>query len=68
MIKRTEATSESARLAEALRHVLQSINAALDKHSYGDSVEGDLLEAQATLDSLLADPASSLHMTKLDSE
>jgi hypothetical protein len=36
-----------------VQHALEAINAALDKASYGDSVESDLFEAHATLDTLL---------------
>ena len=37
-----------------VRHALDALNTASDKMTYGDSAEGDLLEAHATLSDLLA--------------
>jgi len=37
-----------------VQHAFDALNAAMDKIRYGDSPESDLLEAHATLDSLIA--------------
>ncbi len=41
-----------------VQHAFDYLNAAMDKSRDGDSPESDLLEAHATLDSLLARLAS----------
>lgn len=52
-IEAEAAAAERERWQKDVQHALDALNAASDKMGYGDSVESDLLEAHATLDSIL---------------
>jgi hypothetical protein len=50
----TERRATVERIRPDIRHALIALDVALDKMAYRDTPESDLLEAHATLDSLLA--------------